>query len=69
MCRKCISNLDLIHEELLLACIKAEKVAQDDEAEVNKLKNDILQLNQKAEDNMDAAKLVRNKLRSFLAAQ
>jgi len=66
--RKCITNLDGIHEELLLACALVEKVAQDDEEEVKKKKVKVIQLNQTAEDHLDAAKLVRNKLRSFLAA-
>ena len=41
----------------------------DDEALVKKMKEDIILLNTKAEDNLDAAKLARNKLKSFLAAQ
>ena len=61
--------MDALHEELLLACAKVYKVAPDDEPSVNNLKMMVTELNQKAEDHMDAAKLVRNKLRSFLASQ
>jgi hypothetical protein len=68
-CKLCVSNLDEIHEALLLARAKFEKIQPDDLATIEKFKDDILHLNQKAEDHMDAAKLVKNKLRNFLAAQ
>lgn len=48
---------------------KAEKIQPDAEDEVKKMQETLVELNSKAEDNMDAAKIVRNKLKSFLAAQ
>ncbi len=68
-CKLCIQNLDQIHEDLLLACAKGEKMAADDLPQISKFKVEVMDLNLKAEDHMDAAKLARNKLRNFLQAQ
>ena len=65
----CIKNLDSIHEDLLFHCAKYDKLEADDLQLIPKLKSEIMDLNQKAEDHMDACKLVRNKLKNFLQSQ
>ena len=69
LCRKCISLLDQIHEDLVAAVAKAELIPADaPEDEINTFHQELAVLNAKAEDNVDAGKLVRNKLKAFLTS-
>ena len=69
-CKLCISNLDTLHEELLLAGAKFDKFEVDaDPKAIKKFRDEVQALNERAEHHMDAAKLVRNKLKSFLSSQ
>ena len=68
-CKHCIINLDVIHEELLLSCAKFDKITADDLQVISKFKADTIALNEKAEDHMDACKLVKNKLKNYLQSQ
>jgi hypothetical protein len=52
-----------------LHCAKFDKLEADDLQLIPKLKAEILLLNVKAEDHMDACKLIRNKLKNFLQSQ
>lgn len=61
-----MASLDTIHEELLLSLAKFEKLQTDDVAAIKSFKVDAVDLNEKAENHVDAAKLVKNKLKSFL---
>jgi len=62
-----IGNLDSLHEVLLLGVAKAERVSVDDTSAIEAMLPEVDKLNKSAEDSLDAAKLVRNKLKSFLA--
>ena len=68
-CKTCVASLDTIHEELLFLLAKFEKLQSDDIAAIKSFKVDAADLNEKAENHVDAAKLVKNKLKSFLASQ
>ena len=68
-CRKCVAALDALYEKLLVAIAKVEKVAPDADDVIKDLKDKLVHINEEADDTLDAAKLVRNKLRSFLASQ
>lgn len=48
---------------------KVDKVNADQMDDVKALKTEVLDINEKAEHNMDAAKLVRIKINSFLASK
>ena len=62
-----IGNLDSLHEVLLLGVAKAERIAVDDTTAIEAVIPEVDKLTKSAEDSLDAAKLVRNKLKSFLA--
>jgi hypothetical protein len=66
VCQKCITNLDGIHAGLLLIIAKVEKVDSSDKEQVIELANQVKKHNQEASDHLDAAKLAKNKLKSFI---
>jgi len=68
-CRLCISNLDALHEELGVLVAKVDRTAADQLDTVGQLQRDVNTMSEKAEYSLDAAKLVKNKLTSFLASK
>jgi hypothetical protein len=62
-------NLEALYEELLVMVAKVDKVQADQLEEVKTMKVDVQALNDKAEHSLDAAKLVRVKVNSFLASK
>lgn len=67
-CRTAINQLEAVLEEVMVAAAKFDQLQSDaaDDA-CNEMKAFLKALNTKAEDNIDAAKIVRSKLSSFLA--
>lgn len=68
-CRLCISNLDALHEELGVTVAKVDRVSADQLDDVTTMQQEVHSMNEKAECSLDAAKLVKNKLTSFLASK
>ena len=58
-----------MYEDLLVVVAKVDKVNADQMVDVKALKTEVLDINEKAEHNMDAAKLVRIKINSLFASK
>lgn len=61
--------MDALHEDLGVLVAKVDRVAADQLDDVTALQLEVHNMNEKAEYSLDAAKLVKNKLNSFLASK